>query len=174
LARAKTPLDFWWSVGNRLEREVFMKRDIFWKWFLGILLVVVVMQGIYRERDWRNYRFYRSQGQQLLDKGKYAEAIPHLREAVRFAPSSPSPHARLGEALYHTGQLEEAITELRKASHLSDDPVYVGTYVYLGDALNKKGLRAEARTAWQKAVEEDSEEGWAKDAAEERLRKYSQ
>jgi Flp pilus assembly protein TadD len=51
----------------------------------------------------------------LANQGRFTEAIPHLREAVRLEPRSLTNHVSLGRALMYSGQTDEAIVWFRRA-----------------------------------------------------------
>jgi Flp pilus assembly protein TadD len=58
-------------------------------------------------------------------------------------------HRGLGEALLYQGQVDDALTELRRAVELS--PLDPGNHAALAKALSAKGLDTEAQEEMRKA-----------------------
>jgi tetratricopeptide (TPR) repeat protein len=89
-------------------------------------------------------------GTALAAQGRQAEAIDHLREAVRLVPDYTDALSDLGAALGSSGQFDEAINVLSKAVRLAPD--FAVARCNLGDALSLKGRFEEAITQYQEAL----------------------
>lgn len=85
----------------------------------------------------------------LIRNEETAEAERLIREAHRLAPDNAAITDSLGWALYHKGQLAEAIPLLEAAAQ--SEPADVEINEHLGDAYFAAGRRVEARFAWRAA-----------------------
>jgi Flp pilus assembly protein TadD len=85
----------------------------------------------------------------LVRNEDVAEAERLIREAHRLAPDNAAITDSLGWALYHKGQLGEAIPLLEQAAQ--SEPADVEINEHLGDAYYAAGRRVEARFAWRAA-----------------------
>jgi pentatricopeptide repeat protein len=84
-----------------------------------------------------------SNGWILFNLRRYNDAIRELRSVIAVHPDYATAHWFLGFALMATGQLDEAITALKKAASLTDDSsALLGTLVR---AYAQAGNRKEAR-----------------------------
>jgi tetratricopeptide (TPR) repeat protein len=72
---------------------------------------------------------------------RYDDAIAQLRKTIEMDPHFYYAHWNLGEALQLKEQLDEALTEYKKAAALNDDPLVLGL---LAQAHGKLGQRNEA------------------------------
>ncbi|MEJ7616272.1 MAG: tetratricopeptide repeat protein [Pyrinomonadaceae bacterium] len=79
------------------------------------------------------------------------EAAGMIQRALRADPFNSSYLDSLGWAYYKLGKLEEAERYLSDAARRSANSVAIQEH--LGDVLLKRGKLAEARLAWQKALE---------------------
>ncbi|MFI5178263.1 MAG: tetratricopeptide repeat protein [Vicinamibacterales bacterium] len=68
-----------------------------------------------------NYRAEDAVGALLVDQGRFADAIPHLTEAVRIEPAFAEAHNNLGTALTRSGRLDEGTSAYRDALRLKPD-----------------------------------------------------
>ncbi len=91
---------------------------------------------------------------------KYPEAIEWFQRAVALALDSAAGRFALGNALFHKGELEPAISEL-KAS-LQIDPGMRQAYLLLARAYSNLGRPEEAKAALQKVDELDRAELYGK------------
>jgi hypothetical protein len=66
----------------------------------------------------------------LVLKGAFAEALPHLREALRLDPAMPPRATTSGERSSQTGRIAEAVSELRRA--VETDPGSLDAQYNLG------------------------------------------
>lgn len=86
---------------------------------------------------------------ELLQEGRFAEAILALRDVIASHPRNPYAYHFLGTAFYETGKLEPARDAYRAAVHLAPD--YLGARVALSHVLRQlgdpRGALAEAREA---------------------------
>ena len=64
-------------------------------------------------------------GATLIAERRYAEAEPHLRQAVRFAPQCAEHHNNLANVLLQSGRLDQAAAEQSIALNLAPDDVSV-------------------------------------------------
>ncbi len=91
---------------------------------------------------------------------KYREAIDWFEKAVLLAPDSAVGRFSLGNALFHNGQLEPAISELKASVH--SDPWMRQAYLLLARAYSNLGRSKEAKAALQKVDELDRAELYGK------------
>lgn len=96
------------------------------------------------------HRAQNNLGTALARQCRLDEAIPHLREAIRFAPNDSGSHFNPADALAWKGSLDEAIAEYRTAIKLN--PTEAATYCSLGNALAGKGLLDDPITQYQQAL----------------------
>jgi len=85
----------------------------------------------------------------LVRNEEPAEAERLIREAHRLAPDNAAITDSLGWALYHKGQLAEAIPLLEQAAQAEAADVEINEH--LGDAYYAAGRHIEARFAWRAA-----------------------
>lgn len=98
------------------------------------------LMTLYRDTIAKNPACWAAQttvGNYLSRDGKQAEALAHLREAVRLAPNRPELRANLGSALILVGRYDEAIAELQAA--LEINPRSAQALYNYGCALGGKG-----------------------------------
>ncbi|MFN7918124.1 MAG: tetratricopeptide repeat protein [Vicinamibacterales bacterium] len=76
-------------------------------------------------------------GVALLEAGRAADALPHLREAVRLDPANALAVLNLGNALLDLGDVDAAIAQLESAVRLN--PAAADAHNNLGIALGSKG-----------------------------------
>lgn len=93
-------------------------------------------------------------GYTYADRGiKIDQALALTRKAVALKPENGYYVDSLGWAFFKSGQLTEALTELKRAVALvGDDPVI---YEHLGDIYLKQQNLADAREAWIHSLELD-------------------
>ncbi len=90
--------------------------------------------------------------EQLTKQGKTDEALSHLEQAVRVAPTSVACHARLAMALARAGKHDRAIAELGETVRLA--PTTLGLRVDLADALLAGGETGEAVAECREVLKE--------------------
>jgi len=93
------------------------------------------------------------QGMEALARGRYAKALPLLREAAKFDPDSATAQGNLGVALWHAGELEDAAEALRKAAALADEKAR--GLAFLGHVYMQLGDWPRANKALSLALKED-------------------
>ena len=98
-----------------------------------------------------NARAQTGVGLALFHGGQTAEAMEHLRAAVRLKPGYPDAHYNLGLALFKTGQTAAAMAEYETALQLR--PAYAEAHYNLGLALMKIGRVADAIAGFEAAVQ---------------------
>ena len=86
----------------------------------------------------------------LLRRGRDAEALVHLRAAVRLAPDRFHHHSNLANALLKTGAVEAAAGEARVALRLAPDSV--ATTQTMGTVLLRQGDSAGAIAQFDHAI----------------------
>jgi Flp pilus assembly protein TadD len=89
-------------------------------------------------------------GYRLWETGRAAEAVPHLREAVRIRPDYPKAHHNLGLALAALGATDEAAGQFGEAVGLA--PADASSRRGLGVALARGGRIGEAVVQFREAV----------------------
>jgi tetratricopeptide (TPR) repeat protein len=110
------------------------------------------------------------------------QALSLTKQAVALKPDNGYYVDSLGWAFFKSGQLAEALTELKRAAVLvGDDPVI---YEHLGDIYAKQQRLSDAREAWLHALELDPtnhklmdrfrEQGMGDPAQEERIQQAKQ
>jgi len=121
-------------------------------------------------------------GYSYADRGiKIDQALSLTKQAVALKPDNGYYVDSLGWAFFKSGQLAEALVELKRAAALvGDDPVI---YEHLGDIYAKQQRLSDAREAWLHALELDPtnhklmdrfrEQGMGDPAQEERIRRVS-
>jgi TolB-like protein/Tfp pilus assembly protein PilF len=83
-------------------------------------------------------------GNALSAVGRYQEAIPHFKRAIRVNPLNPSLNlAGLGNTYFRMKRYEEAITVLKKALHYRPD--FLGVHIHLAACYAALGREEEAR-----------------------------
>lgn len=117
-------------------------------------------------------------GYSYADRGiKIDQALSLTKQAVALKPDNGYYVDSLGWAFFKSGQLAEALVELKRAAALvGDDPVI---YEHLGDIYAKQQRLSDAREAWLHALELDPtnhklmdrfrEQGMGDPAQEERI-----
>ena len=72
-------------------------------------------------KDWRNYdwKYHDKISRLLMEKGRYDEAMEHIRKSLEINPSNPAAHANLGSILFERGNLDQARKELDTALRLA-------------------------------------------------------
>jgi cytochrome c-type biogenesis protein CcmH/NrfG len=87
----------------------------------------------------------------LLQAGRPADAIAHLRQAATQQPLNPIIHHDLGLACLEAGHLAQAVAALRQATSLN--PTYTDAYFRLGIALEKQNDAHAAILAYDRTTE---------------------
>ena len=91
----------------------------------------------------------------LHQRGRSAEALPMLRQALTLAPENPLFRGNLAGALNQLGRADEAERLYREA--LALNPAYVAGYVNLGLLYMARGDYAGALTEFDRALDLQSE-----------------
>ncbi|MBT3295583.1 MAG: tetratricopeptide repeat protein [Verrucomicrobia bacterium] len=89
----------------------------------------------------------------LRNEGRYAEAVRHLRSALRIQPDHVEAHNNLGNALHALGRPLEAIPHYREALRLKPD--YAEAHNNWGMALYATGRPQDAISHYQQALQLD-------------------
>jgi tetratricopeptide (TPR) repeat protein len=98
-----------------------------------------------------NYMAYNGLGSALLDRGRFAEAIPQFQKALDIDRHFELAYNNLGSALLGCGLLDQAIVQYQKAVDLKPD--FALAQNNLGGALARRGQFKEAIPHFKKAVE---------------------
>lgn len=83
--------------------------------------------------------------------GRHAEAIGHLRTALKIDEGSPSVKVRLAELLFESGDVAESANLYREA--LGQDPRLASAHFGLGKILAAQGNLSEAAESYRRACE---------------------
>jgi tetratricopeptide (TPR) repeat protein/mono/diheme cytochrome c family protein len=89
-------------------------------------------------------------GGAYVEVGRFADAIPHLEEALRLDDRSASAHSDLGTALMAQDRLADGLEHLRRAAALA--PRNEVMQFNLGNALNRASRFDEAAAAYERAL----------------------
>jgi tetratricopeptide (TPR) repeat protein len=101
-------------------------------------------------------------GERLLRKGNYAQAVTRLRVATQLLPANAQAWNHLGLAYHHSGQPDAALKAYEQARHC--DPNLTSVRFNLGSLLLEQNQPQEALselTAYT-LLERDSADGWLK------------
>lgn len=90
---------------------------------------------------------------ELMNDGKYEQALPEWQKAVQLNSDEPLAHNNLGFVLAERGRVEEAIRHYEKALEL--DPQYPEAYNNLGEALARSGRYDKALALFERALDLD-------------------
>lgn len=92
-------------------------------------------------------------GYMLADQtDRHEEALELIERAIAISPDDPAIIDSLGWAQYKLGQLEDALTNLRRAYAVFPDAEVAA---HLGEVLWQLGEQQEARELWQHALDQD-------------------
>ena len=83
------------------------------------------------------------------------EAVELLNRAIEIEPENGAYIDSLGWAYYKKGDIDKALSLVKKASELIEDPVI---YDHLGDIYFKMSRKEEAKKAWLKSLEIESDQ----------------
>jgi tetratricopeptide (TPR) repeat protein len=90
-------------------------------------------------------------GYLFADRGERLDYAQQLIErALQISPENAAYVDSYGWVMYRKGDFKQAITQLKRAVDLADDPTI---FDHLGDAYQALGDTSEARRWWQKALE---------------------
>jgi Flp pilus assembly protein TadD len=93
-----------------------------------------------------------SLGYLLIRQRKFADAIPHLQEAIRLRPDFGPSHASLAGALWEVGRLDESIAAYRRALEFPENATSADVRNNYGIALALRGRTAEAEAEFREAL----------------------
>lgn len=97
-----------------------------------------------------NYLAPMNRGNILMERGRWADALPFLKEAVRLDPNVARAQYNLGFALASLGREEEADRHFLRA--LDFEPLRAGTHVTIGRALARHNRMNEAERRFRAAL----------------------
>jgi TolB-like protein/Flp pilus assembly protein TadD len=86
----------------------------------------------------------------LAAVGRHGDALVEETNAQQIDPLSLVINKNLGTVLYYAGELEQSITQYKKALEL--EPSFVRTHIYLGLSYVRSGMYSEAIVEYQEAV----------------------
>ncbi len=92
-------------------------------------------------------------GNDLLARGRAAEAVIHYQRAIAIDPDYARAHNNLAAALVELGRVDEAIEHCRTAIRL--EPDHAGWHLGLAVALHRKELLDQAIPSYLRALELD-------------------
>ncbi|QKT02858.1 tetratricopeptide repeat protein [Ectothiorhodospiraceae bacterium 2226] len=126
-------------VAERLDRLEVLERDL--------RLII--------DQDPAHAHALNALGYTLADRtDRHQEAYDYVRRAYDLMPDDPAVVDSMGWVYYRLGRLDEALKYLRRALELEHDPEIAA---HLGEVLWVVGREQEARSVWQKALEEAPE-----------------
>ena len=104
-----------------------------------------------RVREEPNVAGYRSLlGGTYVEVGRFADALPHLREAIRLKDESAGTYNYLGMALQELGSVAESLRYFERAAAL--DPKNETAFFNLGNALARLSRSDEAVKAYERSL----------------------
>lgn len=124
-----------------------------------IVLSVLIMASLtLPERGWAQLGSNAAveaynRGYDLMDAGRYGEAIPYFDEAIRLDPRAAQVYTNRGATYAYLGQHQRAIEDLDQAIRL--DPRLAQAYGNRGLARLLQGMEAEAQKDFAKCFELD-------------------
>ena len=90
-------------------------------------------------------------GYMFADRGERLDYAQQLIErALQIAPDNAAYVDSYGWVMFRKGDFQQAITHLKRAVDLTEDPTI---FDHLGDAYQAQGDTTSARRCWQKALE---------------------
>jgi Tfp pilus assembly protein PilF len=119
---------------------------------------------ISKARDWRTWKNY---GYFCMNKERYDDAIGKFKKYIELCPDTADSYQSLAEALLKKGETDLAMTNLDKSLSLDKD--YVPAIISLGEVYQVKGLKKEAKDAYQRALSIAQNE-YLKTQAEKKLK----
>lgn len=99
---------------------------------------------------WRAFAYF-GRATDLLDRGRFDEAIAEYRKSLKLAPDNAQAHSRLGDALLGRHRLDEAVSEYRKAAEFQ--PGSDLAHNNLANALAMSGDFAGAMAEFRRVLE---------------------
>ncbi len=101
----------------------------------------------------KSYAVELGKGENAIDAKQYDLAIQHFQKYLAERPNDFSGHVRLGMAYHSSGRLDEAASEYRRATSLSNDPHKLAPLeVALASAYLEKARFPEARDLYKNAL----------------------
>jgi tetratricopeptide (TPR) repeat protein len=121
------------------------------RWSSILVLSVAFVSTLHaRAQDERDLKSLVRQAFDLHQKGEFTTALPLLRRAYRIGRQDYFVNLLMGIDLLRTGQPENAVRFLREASRLRPNEEF--PLDYLGEALARQNLNADAAETYLKAV----------------------
>lgn len=111
--------------------------------------------------DWAVHKGY---GYFLLHRKRAGEALKPMSRYPVLRPDTSDAYDSYGEVLLAAGKVDDAITTLRKG--LEIEPTLGSSWYLLGQAYEQKKLMAEARKAYQNAVQHERSQSRKQRAAD--------
>jgi len=91
------------------------------------------------------------QANRAFQAGDYAKAEPLYRRVVELAPKLAEPRNNLGLTLHYLGRSQEALEVLKQGTEV--EPTYQRIWLTLGFVNRSLGKTAEAKKAFERAIE---------------------
>ena len=153
---------------RKMDEALTVARDAAKKWpdspqiafLLGSLLderglkkeAFTVMEGILQKQP-ENFQALNYVGFSLAEENRdLPRALELLNRANELSPNQAYIIDSLAWALFRSGQLEEALRQIRRAVSMGDSPD-PAIWEHYGDIAARQGLKEEARKAYRKAIE---------------------
>lgn len=102
-------------------------------------------------RNPRDYVSHTGLGVRYFEEGDVKQAIEHLEEAIRLAPTFAAAHNNLAATLARSGRPQEALTHYNRAIELEPDNAQ--TRSNLGGLLQSMGRLADAERQYRLAIQ---------------------
>ncbi len=127
------------------------KQSLWW----GIAAVVLMVVGVVAWMAFfaEDATAYYEQGEELLDEGKFKEAIAEFSEAIKIDPEYEDAYLKRGSAYRNTGNYTHAITDFDKAIALNDKDPHI--YYNRGMTYQLKGEYDQAIEDYTEAIDLD-------------------
>jgi tetratricopeptide (TPR) repeat protein len=113
-------------------------------------------------------------GTEFYQQEEYEKAIDQYREGLELAPDSPILQFNLGDALYKSDRLEEAIEAFQESSGFENPDIRSKAFYNLGNALFQENRLAESLEAYKQALRINPSDRQAKHNLELVLRQLQQ
>ncbi len=139
--------------------------------FCGLFLLVLIVCPIVTAYDSSAVQYY-NDGVDLVNAGRYSEAIAAFDQALAIDPSFSEAWYNRGTTLSNLGRYSEALNSLDRAVALN--PNYFEAWGNRGTALVKLGRYSEAISSYDRAIALNPNDAVARSNRQLALEKQSQ
>lgn len=119
------------------------------------------------QQDPQNVALRHQLGDAYQASGQPDKALKAWEDARDVEPNNPPGHNKVGIAYFERGRYDDAVREFQEATRI--DPAFIEAWYHLGEAFEAKGDVANARNAYQNAIDKSAEPNSWSDSARERL-----